>query len=92
MVKNGQGEEPVFSQPGAELFHRTGRICITTNTIHSLSSQIKNVLFSIQEQCGIEQGAEEQSSVSKQELTGCTRTLFLPYRRVALEFWCRDST
>ncbi len=25
-------------------------------------------------------------------LTGCTCTLFLPYRRVDLEFWCRDST
>lgn len=25
-------------------------------------------------------------------LTGCTLTLFLPYRRVALEFWCSDST
>lgn len=24
--------------------------------------------------------------------TGCTRTLFLPYRRCVLEFWWRDST
>lgn len=25
-------------------------------------------------------------------LTGCTKTLFLPYKRVAREFWCSDST
>lgn len=62
MVKNGQGEEPVFPPRLQQSSSIHGRICITqtsTNTTHSLSSQVKNMLFSIQEQSGLQRSRAE---------------------------------